>query len=256
MKTPLDASLQAHPQVQAILEMGYDIVYQLPPDVPAIDFTVYYEGRVAASASVRIEPDEHHLKMLTVTVEMPHRRKGIATMLYVCAEQMTGYVFVPTPVRSGEGKKLWAQPNRPFGIEESPPMNSEALLPKRIMGDVFWRFDGEPFQTREAFDTAIREYQQRNWDKEWWKPEEVMLPVPKILIQPDASLFGVEDEPEPIEVHAQNGTGLTAGELLFAAHNAFVAVLRDRDHRYYEGFRHREEQDREQIPFYEISLGS
>lgn len=53
-----------------------------------------------------------------VNVAEPYRRRGIASALYRLAENIFGKVLVDRwhEQRSDDAKKLWANPNRPFGF--------------------------------------------------------------------------------------------------------------------------------------------
>ena len=50
-----------------------------------------------------------------VEVKPEFRRQGLATSMYVFAEEETGMTTHPHNIQSEEGRALWAQPNRPFG---------------------------------------------------------------------------------------------------------------------------------------------
>ena len=127
-------------------------------------------------------------------------------------------------------------------------------LPREVMGDVYWQFDGEPFAGLAYFNAAVRVYQGR-WAHPAWHPERVAIPAARLAIRPDLSSFPVSESPAAVEVVAADGVSFTVGELLLAAHNAYVEVLRSRDHRYFEGFRLVGDPTAA-VPLYEVQLGS
>jgi hypothetical protein len=128
-------------------------------------------------------------------------------------------------------------------------------LPRLVMSDVYWRFDGTPFASQAEFDAAIRDYQTRNWGQASWRPEQAVIPAARLMIRPDLSSFPLSQRPATVELAAADGVAFTAGALLLAAHNTYVAVLRSRDHRYFEGFRLVSPPGAD-TPLYEIQLGS
>ncbi len=57
------------------------------------------------------------LKATAVTVDPVHRRQGIGSSMYVYAEKELGMKFVKSEeVLTPDGKRLWSDPNRKFGI--------------------------------------------------------------------------------------------------------------------------------------------
>ena len=61
-------------------------------------------------------PDK--LYPLLADVEPAHRNKGLASEAYKMAEEKSGKKIVPSHSQTSSAKKLWAQPNRPFGKSE------------------------------------------------------------------------------------------------------------------------------------------
>jgi len=57
------------------------------------------------------------LKASAVSVDPSHRRQGIGSSMYVYAEKELGMKFVKSEeVLTPDGKRLWSDPNRKFGI--------------------------------------------------------------------------------------------------------------------------------------------
>jgi hypothetical protein len=54
---------------------------------------------------------------MSLDITATYRRQGLATAMYVYAERETGYTVIPSTEQTPEGKKLWSQPDRPFGKE-------------------------------------------------------------------------------------------------------------------------------------------
>ncbi len=62
------------------------------------------------------EPDA--LQCFNVEVEWGHRRRGLATTIYVLAERVTGRTMenaLDGIDQTEDGRALWHQPERPFG---------------------------------------------------------------------------------------------------------------------------------------------
>lgn len=57
------------------------------------------------------------LKATIVTVDPSHRRKGVGSSMYQFAEKELGMKFVKNDdVLTPDGKSIWGNPNRKFGI--------------------------------------------------------------------------------------------------------------------------------------------
>jgi 8-oxo-dGTP pyrophosphatase MutT (NUDIX family) len=64
-------------------------------------------------------------------IEPEFRRQGLANALYVFVEKETGMKFAPNLSKSREGRLLWDQPNRPFGVQSSKsPTTREVAIDK------------------------------------------------------------------------------------------------------------------------------
>ena len=131
----------------------------------------------------------------------------------------------------------------------------QVRLPTGLLEDVCWSFTGERFTDRAAFDDAVRQYQTDITNKDTWRPDEVVLPCPRVRIRYEC-FDEDENEIEPVvELVSDNGVSFSAGELFFKIHNAVVEQLRDLDHSFFEGLS-RVRQRSAEVPLYEVSLGS
>src|SRR5919198_439028 len=96
---------------------------------------------------------------------------------------------------------------------------AKSTLPREVMADVAWSFDEEHYADRAAFDAAVRQYQLDIYQKDTWRPDEIVLACPRVRIScEDFEEIEVEDEEgeEPIlDFSADNSESFTAGELLF-----------------------------------------
>ncbi len=70
-------------------------------------------GEFAGSAEFIVT--DGYLLPNNVEVKEEYRRQGIATKMYVYAEQVSGLKAQPHSIQSPQGRALWANPNRPFG---------------------------------------------------------------------------------------------------------------------------------------------
>ena len=68
-------------------------------------------------------------------------------------------------------------------------------LPRDLMNDVSWSISGEAFPDRAAFVEAVRAYAADVEIEEDWKPDEVVLPCPRVRIT-----AGVSTDLKPIAV--------------------------------------------------------
>jgi hypothetical protein len=133
----------------------------------------------------------------------------------------------------------------------TPRQNEPEPLPRRVMADVYWSFGRPNYATRAEFDEAVRLYQP----DETWRPEEVVIPRPYVKIQYLTWKRGKQIEPV-FELTADNGASFTAGELLFKVHSAVADSLRKLDHKYFEGFRLAGDPGINEVPLYDVNLGS
>jgi GNAT superfamily N-acetyltransferase len=73
-------------------------------------------GKVVGELSLIKSKFKPNLIASTVSVDPSHRRKGIATSMYMFAEDELGRKFVRNDsVLTPDGKSLWDSPNRKFG---------------------------------------------------------------------------------------------------------------------------------------------
>ena len=133
-------------------------------------------------------------------------------------------------------------------------MDTGSGFPATMLQDVSWTFRGPTFDEQGSFEAAVREYQSPD-QGEVWQPEEVVLRSPRVRVSPDVHWY-LSDEDPVVELVADNGESFTAGELLFKVHNAFVADLRQMDHKYFEGFSLSRHQRMDAPPLYDLDLGS
>ncbi len=128
-------------------------------------------------------------------------------------------------------------------------------LPKQVMDEVYWSFTGTVSSDIAAFNHQVQQYQISIKDENTWRPEEVVIPCPKIRVLYMCWQDG--DQVEPIiELTSDNGKSFSAGELLFKVHNAVVEKLREIDHHFFEGFCLSSRQSSHKAPLYILSQGS
>lgn len=121
----------ADPHIQKVLRQGYALLYYLYPEeeeagvrfaeltVRAVDDA---DERVAI-LNAKVIPEHQWIEVKNVEVDEGHRRKGIATALYVFAEALTGLPLRPSrdySAMSFDAKAFWDQPDRPFGPKKAP----------------------------------------------------------------------------------------------------------------------------------------
>jgi hypothetical protein len=132
--------------------------------------------------------------------------------------------------------------------------------PREVMHDVHWSFRGPKFRSRAKFVEAVRQYYEDlgadgDWQPGDWRPDEVVLRAARVRVSPDVADTSWEEDPIA-ELTADDGEAFTAGELLFKVHNAFVALLRNGDHVFFEGFTLATDQRKSGPPLYDLDLGS
>ena len=76
---------------------------------------VYQGDERAGYAEVYHHGSTSLLMVSNVFVFPDHRRHGLASAMYVFAEQLAGKPLHPYPKQKAKGKLLWKQPERPFG---------------------------------------------------------------------------------------------------------------------------------------------
>jgi GNAT superfamily N-acetyltransferase len=72
-------------------------------------------------------PSDETLKG-AIEVRPEYRRQGIATALYVWAEQLSGLRFLPDEPHTEAAQALWGQKSRPFGMREIGPRKREGAM--------------------------------------------------------------------------------------------------------------------------------
>jgi hypothetical protein len=126
--------------------------------------------------------------------------------------------------------------------------------------DIYWSFTGPTFRSRSRFEEAVRRYHRELGHEDNWRPEELVLPCPRVRVRPD---FWDDLDPEEaegliVELSADDGAGFTAGELLFKVHNAFMRRFAEAagDYTFFEGFHLAKAPTGDNPPLYDICLGS
>ena len=118
-RLPIDEQTQAHPSVKRVIEQGYAIRYKLRTDRRTfLHLNTRRNGELVGQVCFEVRVKQ--ILAERVTVLEVHRRKGIATAMYVSAEHITGLVAVRAADPTEFGFKLWEQPNRPFGNPTAP----------------------------------------------------------------------------------------------------------------------------------------
>jgi GNAT superfamily N-acetyltransferase len=113
--------IQQYPHVlfEQLAEDGYVIQYCMGEGFfRPLDVVVFHGEQVVATADFSDDGPAAHCQ--NVRVDEHHRRRGIANTIYVFAEVAYGkrlwdFWKDMTDSQSVAGRKLWAQPNRPFG---------------------------------------------------------------------------------------------------------------------------------------------
>ncbi len=125
-----------------------------------------------------------------------------------------------------------------------------------VMQDVCWSFSGAKFADRATFESELIQYQKDIQQIDAWDPSELVVHVPQIRVQ--YMCWQDEDQIEPIiTLSSENGISFSAGELMFALHNAVVEQLDEIDHHFFEGLllaKNKEEDGK--LPLYILQQGS
>ena len=109
-----------NPYIGRVYNHGYEIYFNLDDsgEFHQLDIEVKKNTEVVAEGFFVCERENFHGN--DVEVNSDHRRKGIATAMYVTAEKIMGKTLVNYWDESGEsqtemGQVFWGQKNRPFG---------------------------------------------------------------------------------------------------------------------------------------------
>jgi hypothetical protein len=131
-----------------------------------------------------------------------------------------------------------------------------SAMPKEILPDTAWSFDGSVFDDRAKFSDEVREYQIDIVGEDAWRPHDVVLPLPRVLV----AYEHWDDEGDQVEtvldLESKDGKHFTALDLLFQVHNAVVEDLCDDDHHFFEGLTLEPEASCAHLPRYSLRLGS
>jgi hypothetical protein len=128
-------------------------------------------------------------------------------------------------------------------------------LPREVLGELMWAFVDPPFATRAEFEEAVRAYQEEMGNEDAWRPAEVVIPRPQVKVM-YWDIVDEEEAEQTLELTADNGASFTAGELLFKVHNATTESLSRHDHHCFEGFHLRGRPGPNEVPRYDMGLGS
>ena len=97
------------------------------------------------------------------------------------------------------------------------------------------------FRSRRRFLEEVRQYYEGCGFEQNWDPAGVILHAARVRVR--AEIPWLPRDPV-VEMTADTGAAFTAGELMYKVHNAFVALIRDSDHVFFEGLSLAEDQRR------------
>lgn len=112
-----------NPHISKIYDKGFTIFYGIEEseEYRKLDFEVRLGGEVVAEAFFVKSGDQLHCNDISVSEK--YRRNGIATSLYVAAENIFKCpainIWHDSESQKEMGRILWQQPNRPFGNKSS-----------------------------------------------------------------------------------------------------------------------------------------
>jgi len=131
-------------------------------------------------------------------------------------------------------------------------------LPRNVLEDVFWAFRGNRFDDHAEFTTQVQEYQRRIRGEDSWRPDETVMPAPRVRVEYFGIASADDDEYQDftLDLVADDGRAFTAGELLLKLHNEVVERLRDADHQYFEGLELQRSRGPQDMPVYRMAQGS
>lgn len=121
----------------------------------------------------------------------------------------------------------------------APPSTPAAARPAVLAG-ISWRLDEEVSGT----DDLVRRVRDAGAE---WDAEQVAVPAPRIRVRVPGEA--------PVELASDGARGFTAGELLFKVHQAVGPLVRDTDHRYFEGLIPASD-TAGGVPLFDLRLGS
>jgi hypothetical protein len=109
----IDKSLEADPTVQKAVAQGYEIRYSYQPDAFRLDFQLLHGGQAVGQAVFTVMPSQQVVQAELADVQPEHRRRGLASAIYVCAEKITGCTLIPGANQTEDGKAFWDRLHRP-----------------------------------------------------------------------------------------------------------------------------------------------
>ena len=126
---------------------------------------------------------------------------------------------------------------------------------RELMADVCWAFVGSTFTDRIKFESELKQYQAEITGNVNWDPSAIVADLPAMRVQ-YVYWEDFEEIEQIVMLVAENGSTFSAGEAMFALHNAVVCKLAEIDHHFFEGLILCEEQERDKPPLYELQQGS
>jgi hypothetical protein len=110
---------------------------------------------------------------------------------------------------------------------------AKQLLPDAALNKVVWSFTGGRCDDASEFSERVREYQIDILGTDEWAPDEIILPVPQVLIS--YPVDNADGDVETIRLTSANKDAFTALDLLYQIHNAIVESVEHSDHHFNEG---------------------
>jgi DNA mismatch repair protein MutH len=112
----IDERLKTDPTVRKVVAQGYEISYNFRPDGHYLDLGVTLNCLPVAQATFAVITPKAEIQNEHVHTNGRHRRHGLANAMYVCAEKITGFRIVPASNQTDDGRALWQQSKRPWGL--------------------------------------------------------------------------------------------------------------------------------------------
>jgi hypothetical protein len=138
--------------------------------------------------------------------------------------------------------------------------SDDVPFPPTVLVAAVWSFSqggGQPFEDAAEFDRRVREYHVAVTGEDSWEPDEVVLAEPRVRITCFAlEAPGHEYTDLTLDLHADDGAGFTASELLRKLHNALAPKLVGADHVFFEGLFLAHDEPADGMPVYELMQGS
>jgi hypothetical protein len=123
-------------------------------------------------------------------------------------------------------------------------------LPKFLMSDIDWQFEGSQYSNQSAFESAVHDYHKRMNSDGLWNPKRIALSAPSIRIEL------AERTKTILKFESDDHVCFTEGELLFKIHNALIAKRNKISHTFFEGLQIGLNQEQGMPLLYRLFLGS